>query len=128
MIWSYYIYVCVFTNWKLYNIAAHIDRHVSCLLKNVNIIQFFFYTFLILYYWSYLFFSFLLDIVSIVAKTIKCSFGMSWNFQLICNFSLFLLLFMGLIAFFDTIHEFYYTIQLIFQFLLQFQQKNFSFS
>ena len=43
MIWSYYIYVCVFTNWKLYNIAAHIDRHVSCLLKNVNIIQFFFF-------------------------------------------------------------------------------------
>ena len=38
---------------------------------------------------------------------------MSWIFQPISTFSLFLQLFIGLIAFFDTINEFHYIIQFI---------------
>ena len=44
----------------------------------------------------------------------KCTFGMSWIFQLIFTFNLFLLLFIGLTALFDIIHGSYCTIQLIF--------------
>ena len=50
--------------------VVNINRHVSCLAtkKNANILQLFFY---ILDYALLFFFSFLLDIVSIVAKTTK---------------------------------------------------------
>ena len=58
-----------------------------------------------------------------------CAFGMDEICQLILLFSLFLLLFMDLIAFFDTIYEFYCTISVNFYLYLQyFQQKIFNFN
>ena len=65
-----------------------------------------------------------------IKKEQECVFGMSWIFQLISTFNLFLLLFICLTALFDTIHESHSTIQLIFYFFLflHFQQKVFNFS
>ena len=58
----------------------------------------------------------------------KCAFGYQLKSQLILLFSLFLLLFTGPTALFDTIHKFYYTISANFYLYLQyFQQKKFSF-
>ena len=60
---------------------------------------------------------------------IKCAFGMDYFGQLILLFSLFLLLFIGLIALFGTIHGFHCTISANFYLYLQyFQQKKFNFS
>ena len=59
----------------------------------------------------------------------KCVFGSKLKSQLILLFSLFLLLFMGLIALFDTIYESHCTISVNFYLYLQyFQQKVFNFS
>ena len=77
--------MCVFLNWKLHDVVAHIDKYVSCLLKNANTLQFFFYILdfgfcvsKVIYFYPFCFvvsvkkiFPLLLDIVSIVAKTIK---------------------------------------------------------
>ena len=58
-----------------------------------------------------------------------CAFGSKFKSQLILLFSLFLLLFMGLIALFGTIYGSHYTISANFSLYLQyFQQKIFSFS
>ena len=37
--------VCVFTNCKLHDIVFNINKHVSCLIKNAYILQFFIYYF-----------------------------------------------------------------------------------
>ena len=52
----------------------------------------------------------------------------SWKFQLICNFSLFLLLFMDLTTLFSTINRFHCTIQLTFTFIYSTFNKKFSVS
>ena len=58
-----------------------------------------------------------------------CAFGSKFKSQLILLFSLFLQLFMGLIALFGTIYESHYTISANFSLYLQyFQQKVFSFN
>ena len=63
------------------------------------------------------------------SSNIKCLFGFRLKSQLIILFSLFLLLFMSLIALFDTIHESHYAISTNFYLYLQyFQQKIFHFS
>ena len=60
---------------------------------------------------------------------IKCPFGKNYFCQLILLFSLFLLLFMNLTAFFGTIHGSHYIILANFYFYLQyFQQKVFIFN
>ena len=48
----------------------------------------------------------------------KCAFGSKFKSQLILLFSLFLLLFTGLIVFFDTIHGSHYTISINFSLYL----------
>ena len=50
-------------------------------------------------------------------------FGYQWKIEIILLFSLFLLLFMGLIIFFDTIHEFRCTILTNFYIYLQYFQQ-----
>ena len=55
----------------------------------------------------------------------KCAFGMSWIFQLISTFNLFLLLFMGLTALFCTIYGSRCTIQLTFTFIYSTFSKKF---
>ena len=55
--------------------------------------------------------------------------GKDYFYQLILQFTLFLLLFIGPTALFDTIHRSHYSISANFNLYLQyFQQKNFSFS
>ena len=69
------------------------------------------------------------DVMSKVLLYIKCVFGKKYFYQLILLFNLFLLLFMGPNAFFDTIHGSHGTISANFYLYLQyFQQKVFSFS
>ena len=59
----------------------------------------------------------------------KCAFDSKLKSQFILLFILFLLLFIGLTALFDTIHKFHYTISANFYIYLQyFQQKVFNFS
>ena len=59
----------------------------------------------------------------------KCVFSMDYICQLILLFRLFLLLFIGPTALFDTVHESHCIISASFYLYLQyFQQKNFSFS
>ena len=58
-----------------------------------------------------------------------CQFGKNYFYQLILLFNLFLLLFIGLTALFDTIYVCYCTILVNFYFYLQdFQQNIFSFN
>ena len=60
---------------------------------------------------------------------IRCALGSSLKSQLILQFRLFLLLFMGPTALFDTIHESYCTISSNFYLYLQyFRQKVFNFN
>jgi len=59
----------------------------------------------------------------------ECTFGKNYFCQLILLFSLFLLLFIGPIVFFGTIHRSHSTISVNFYLYLQyFQQNDFSFS
>ena len=59
----------------------------------------------------------------------KCVFGKNYFSQFILQFSLFLLLFIGLTVLFGTIYESYYTISANFYIYLQyFQQKVFNFN
>ena len=70
MIWSYYIYV--FTNLKLHDIVANIDRHVSCLLKKCTYPSIFFFFFFFKFLIVLLnFFPLFVGHGSIVAKTTK---------------------------------------------------------
>jgi len=55
-------------------------------------------------------------------RVIKCPFDMNYFCQLILLFSLFLVLFMGLIVPFSTIHGSYYTISVKIYLYLQYFQ------
>ena len=66
--------------------------------------------------------------INLTSQT-KSAFGKNYFCQLILLFSLFLLLFMGPVALFDTIYGSHYTISTNFYLYLQyFQQKVFNFS
>ena len=63
-----------------------------------------------------------------ILNLLECPFGTSWKFQLIYNFSLFLLLFMSYTALFCIIHRSHCTIQLTFTFIYSTFSKIFSVS